>query len=218
MTTAKTTVQRKQISYAFDKLSDEAKQTVLESMRTWYEDERWWDDCYGDFENICDEIGVEVDAKKIFFTMEDGVKFTSRIKLQKLIAGIVEKKYLKVMPYLHEQYKSFTPERCTVDPRVLDLIERGWIDVTIETDTSRRCYSSHCRMRWNYDYNECVNYNNIEAQMTDLESWVTDIVSELDHLLERMLDREYSDRSSNAYLIESIKEQGFLFNKAGERV
>lgn len=213
-----TTTQRKKRTYKFEKLSDEAQQAALERMRNWYTDEGWWESVYEDFIRICETIGVEVNEKDIYFSIdsgEDGAKFGADVKLLKLIAGMRDKKYLEVAPLLHEQHRSFTPKASTLDHRVLDLIQRDWIDVTIETDTHRRCYSTKCRMRWNYSYNACVNYNNIDDQMTELEDWVTDIISELDNLLLRMLERECQDRSSNNYIMECIKEQGYRFDKEG---
>lgn len=212
---------RRNTTYTFQKLSEDARQTVLESMREWMVDEGWWEDVYDRFENICATIGVEVDVKQIFFncfySQGSGAKFAASVNIHELVKGINKKTYLENYPGLQKEVSSFTPQNCTVNPRILDLIQRDWIDLTIHVDTSLRCYSSKTRVSWNYTYNECRNYKHIENEMTALESWITDIIAELDNLLHRQLENQYDYLTSDRAITALIVDYNYRFTKEGIR-
>lgn len=207
--------------YQFNELSEDAQQKAIDKFRDLNVDFDWWDSVYDDFKMICDTVGIDVDLKKTYFSgfssQGDGATFTASVDLLKLIDGINNKKYLEHAPNIHDEVRSFTPSPCTIDARVLDLIKREWIDVTVSVNARDRSYSSEHEFNSNYTHNECVNYDRIEKQLTDLESWIDDVVSEFDNLLYRLLEKEYEYRTSDEAVKEGIIANEYEFTKDGKQ-
>jgi hypothetical protein len=208
--------------YTFEELSEDIQSKVLDKFRnSQVEYNDWYDSDYDDFKTLCATVGIEVDEKKTYFSgfssQGDGAGFTSHIDLKELVEGIANKKYLEHAPNIHDEVKSFTPSPCPVDKRVLDLIYRNVIDISINTKGNDRPFSSKLEFWYNYTSNECVNYKNVEKQMNELEEWLEDTVNEFTNLLYRLLERDYEYLTSDESVKEHIIANEYEFTKDGKQ-
>jgi hypothetical protein len=206
--------------FKFNELSEQAQKKALEKYYGVNTDFDWWDFVYDKFKAICTLIGVDVDLEKTYFSgfshQGQGATFTAEIDFAKLIDGINGKAYLAHSPNLHTEVPSFSPDPCEVDKRVIRLIKKGNIDIYTDVRADDQPYSSKVEFRSNYTYNECVNYKNIDGQLDQLESWLTDIVSELDNLLFRLLESEYEYRTSEEAIKAAIIANEYEFTQEGK--
>lgn len=207
-------------TYSFAELSEKAKAKAIDQFRDINTDHEWWDYVYSDFGEICNTIGIEVDLKHTYFNgfsiQGQGATFSADIDLSKLIEGIKNKTWANHAPNL-EQDNNFTPSPCPVDKRVLKLIEQGVIDLSCGIEHNSRYYSSKVDFSSNYTYNECIDYNNIEAELKKLEDWLKDIAGELDSLLFNLLEKEYDYMTSEEAIIETIEANDYQFLESGKQ-
>jgi len=205
--------------YQFDALSDKAKKKAIEQCRYFNVDGEWWEFIYDDFKRICETVGVDVDLKKTHFRFSsqgDGAAFTADVDLFKLIDGINGEAWRQEAPNLDKE-NNFTPPHCSVDRRVLDLIKRDWISFTVNLEAKDRPYHTKADIEYDYTQDSCGSYENIENQLDLLYLWVKDVVIELNHLLYRILKREYEWRTSDEAVIETIKANEYEFLADGKR-
>jgi hypothetical protein len=207
--------------YKFNELSPEAQEKALERFHDINIHHDWWNFVYEDFKMFCEAIGIDVDLERTYFSgfshQGQGASFTADVDILQLIEGINDKKYLEHAPKIHEEVRSFAPKPCTVDRRIVDLIKRGWIDVSVYIKAGYRPYRSIVEFSRDYTYNECINYNNVEQQLEELESWVEDIVSELDNLLFVWLEQNYDYYTSEEAIKESILANEYEFTQDGKQ-
>lgn len=205
--------------YKLNELSEEIKSKVIDKFRySQVEYNEWYDSTYEDFKMICDTIGVDVDLKKTYFSgfssQGDGASFTASVDVPKLIDGINRKKYLEHAPKIHEEVKSFTPSFCEIDKRVLDLIKREWIDISVSIHADNRPCTSRYKFEHSYTHGD---KNNIEKQIEYLDTWIDGIVSELDNLLYRLLEIEHDFLTSDDSVKEHIIASEYEFTKDGKQ-
>lgn len=203
--------------YEFSELSNETKEKVLDRMRFYQvEDGDWWDSIYDHFATLCKTIGVDVDLEKTYFSgfssQGDGAGMTAEVDLSEFIAGINEKKYLDHAPHI-EKEADYHPAPCTIDKRVLALIDRGLIDVQIEVTAQGRSY--YTRTEVYIDGSDgpsvCPAYPNIAEQLDALRTWIEEQMNELTALLYRLLNNDYEYLTSDKALIEMIEANEYEF-------
>lgn len=206
--------------YKFSELSEQAKEKAIESFYNINVDYEYWDSTYEDFKLFCETIGLTVDTGKTYFSgfssQGDGAAFTADIDLIEFINGINERKYLSHAPKTKEE-TGFNPPTCPVDKRVIDLINRDWIDISIEISAKDRPYRTKLSFNSSYQYNECVNYNCIDKELVNLEDWLEEVLNDLTSYLYRLLDREYDYLTSAEAIAESIISNEYEFQKDGTK-
>jgi hypothetical protein len=206
--------------YKFDELSEEAQEIAIEQFSDINVDYDWYEFVYDDFSEICKTIGISVDLKRTYFSgfyhQGSGSSFTADIDLFNLIKGIENKTYLDYAPNLEKENR-FRPSQLNIGKRVLDLIKRGWIDVSCDIVPTNRETSVKVDFSSNYSYNQCVNYNNIDAEIENLENWMIEIADDLNSLLYNLLEKEYEYKTSKDAIIETIKANEYEFHANGKQ-
>jgi hypothetical protein len=199
--------------YQFEELTKQARKKAIDHLRNINTDHNWWETVYLDFEAICSLIGVEVELKKTWFrgfcSQGDGACFTATVNIVELIQGINNKTYLQHAPQLEKEVTSFAPQSCTVDSRVISLIQRHQIDLEVAVRPGNNSNRSIPRFEWN-------NVGaNVDQQLCDLERWFTEIVKKLDNLLYRLLENEDTYLTSDEKVAEEIIEAEYEFFEDG---
>lgn len=206
--------------YKFNELSKTAKEKAIESFYDINMDYDWWDSVYEDFSMFCETIGLTIDTDKTYFrgfsSQGNGAAFTGYINLIEFIDGINKRKYLSHAPNTKEETR-FNPSICLVDKRVIDLINRRWIDVNIDIIANDRQYSTKLSFSTNYTYNQCNNYIHIDNELSKLEDWLEEVLNDLTHHLYRLLEKEHEYLTSKEAITETIKANEYEFKKDGTR-
>ncbi|MBW7893071.1 MAG: hypothetical protein H3C48_19020 [Chitinophagaceae bacterium] len=208
----------KQISinlYQFAELSEEAKHTALDSMRDTNIDYEWWDFVYDDFSTLCKYIGIETDTHKMFFRgfylQGDGSSFAASVDLMKLVNGIRNQSWKEYAPDLQIDL-----EPCPLQNRMLSLIERGFIDSYIRIKNANRETSVSLEADFNYSYNKCDEYINIDIELDRLETWLDDTAHTLNHHFYKQLQHEYEYLTSDEAVRETIEVNEYEFTHDGQ--
>lgn len=207
--------------YKFDQLDERAKQIAIDGMRDINVDYDWWDSVYEDFSMLCEKIGLTVDQKKTYFSsfssQGNGAGFTADVDLLKLIAGISGETWREHAPQLDKD-NNFTPNKCKVNNRVLSLIKSGVIEFSVDCEGKDRGYP-HTKANISYDYTSgnCVNYKNIDKELSYLEDWVESVVGELDSLFFKLLEGQYDYLTGDEAIKETIEANEYEFLKDGTK-
>lgn len=207
--------------FKFDELEDDAKEKALDGFRDVNVHHDWWDYIYDDFKEFCKTIGIDVDTRKTWFSgfssQGDGAGFTSDINFITLVEGVQSKSYLEHAPKIHEEHKSFKLDACPADRRIIDLIKRKWISISVHTEGIDRPYDTRMHFDWSREGAALVDYRMTEKQIDIIESWLEDVLSELTSLLYRMLEKEYEYQTSDEAVKETIIANEYEFTADGKQ-
>lgn len=208
----------KQVSiklYQFSELENDTKETALEKMRDINVDHNWWDFIYDDFKTIAEFIGISVDLTKTYFSgfyhQGQGSSYTAEVDIKKLIHGIQTKAWKEYAPN-----QEFDFPALSIDKRVLDLIGRRIIDTYINVNPSNRGTAINISVDLNYSFNQCLNYDRIDEQLSWLEDWIEEVCKELNHFLFTSLQKEYEYPTSDKAVQETIEANEYSFTMEGK--
>lgn len=200
--------------YNIDELSEEAQETALEHHRdinTYY---GWWESDYEHFITICKTAGICINPKDIYFTgfysQGDGSCFGSNIEILDFIKGIKEQAWQKYAP-------TFDPnlEVCPIDRRVIDLIEKGTIEVDMRTETKHRYYFVHYYSR-NYIHGRDERpYQRIEEELIKFHKWAKKALERLNDCFYKSLEETHNYLLSDEAVKEALKANKYLFTEDG---
>lgn len=167
---------------------------------------------------LCATIGIDVDLKKTYFSgfshQGQGASFTADINIIELINGINERTYLSHAPQIKKEV-GFNPEPCPIDKRVIGLIDRGLLDVSVDAKADDRPYSTNLNFSAGYELDS--THTNLEKQLNNLETWLEDIINDLDSMFFKLLENEYEYQTSEEAIIETIEANEYEFKEDGTR-
>jgi len=188
-------------TYSFEELNDTDKLKAIDDNRdanTFYD----WHDCtISDWKEQLKESGIEVSEINFsgFASQGDGAMFEGRIYSTDL------ENFLHNYP-------------CNVDRRVIALIMSGEIDFYFSVKHRGHYYHSYCSemdIRFNYTYNECVNYNNIDRECEKLEDHIRETYHDICNEIYKSLEREYDYLTSDEAIKETLISNNYEFYEDG---
>lgn len=207
----------KQISirlYQFSELDEDAKKKALNKMRDINLDHRWWDFVYDNFKTIAAYIGITVDLKKTYFSgfyhQGQGSAYTASVDVKKLLHGVKTMGWREHAPKVQLDFPAIATDR-----RILDLIQRDFINSWVKVETTNRDTSVNVSVDLRFSYNKCKNYNCIEDEVSRLEKAITEVCEELNHFLFTTLKKEYEYLSSDAAVKDTIEANEYSFTADG---
>ena len=203
-------------TFGYDELPADIQKKVLERHFNINLDFEWWDSTYDWFKEIADTIGIEVDLKKSYFrgfySQGDGSSFTASVDLLELIAGIQAERWKENWPQLE-----LTLPSPTLPARILALIQKGFITVTIQVLPNWRDTSIKVETFIDFEYNACKNYTQVEAALNQLEEWITKVCEAMNRLFYRLLRDDSDYLSSSEAIEETIRAKDYSFTSIGRR-
>jgi hypothetical protein len=200
--------------YKFSELNREAQLIVVEKYADINVDGEWWEIVYDNFKTVANVLGVTVDLKKTWFQLppERGSSYTAEVNVLTLIKSLETKAWENIIPLPNF---NFLP--LTINKRVISLMESRIIDASASVSAANRESEILVQFDSNYNSNACLNYNNIDAQLSTLEEMVTDACGELNHFLIKELEQDYEYRTSKEQITKTFLVNQYRFSKDGRR-
>ena len=191
--------------FPFIELAPPAQARAIKTLGHINVDENWWDSVYCDFEQIAAILGVTVDLSRTFFSGMDGqggaCNFQGSVDVLRLIEAVEQKAWKEYAPV-----QEFNFPVIGISPHVLRLLKNGAIRAGAKVRSGRRDISVQAELVIDYSYNLCLNYDNIETALEDLEGSVNGICQELNRFLYGSLKRDYEWRVSDETVRETLLE------------
>jgi hypothetical protein len=199
--------------YAFDELSEEAKETAIEKNYDINTDYEWWDSVYEDFSNLCGALGIDVNLKKTYFNgfynQGSGSSFNAEFRLMDLLQAIEAKKHIEYAP--KDAPDLFHPD---IDRRVLKLLGMDDIHVYCRIkDTNRE---SSVTVDVDIDDSRVIYDGNVDKELSKIEDYCQEIADELNHWLFKTLEKEYEYLTTNESIAETLRINEYEFTEDGE--
>lgn len=200
--------------YAFSELEKQAQENVLDHFRDCNTHHDWWKDQYDGFVSICSQIGITTSPQEIFFngfsSQGSGSTFASTIDILQLIKGVTEESWRQHAPTLKLNFPPFP-----FDKRILRLIEKGEIEISIRTKIPKRgCWLLY------FSENELINhskmYPNIEHELEKLEDWTEQSLEILNTHLYENLNNHYKYLTSDKMVQQTIEATEYHFTSNGK--
>lgn len=201
------------ILHTYAELDKEAQQRARGHFSDINTDYKWWDTDYDHFISICNSIGIHTSPPQIsfsgFWSQGDGSTFAATIDTIAFIKGIAAQAWKEYAPTLEPD---ITP--CPCNKRVIALIEKEIIEVTIATERPNRGYWIKCKFDSYWKATERT-YTNIEKELECLEQWASRTLEQLNRYLYRTLQETYEYLISDKAIAETIEGNGYLFTSDG---
>jgi hypothetical protein len=189
-------------TYEFNELSAEAQKVAISNnidVNTHYD---WWSCTYEKFKETAKNAGFEVDKIYFsgFYSQGDGAMFEGSIHPTDLY------KLLRLYPE-------------SIDKRVIRLIESGVIEFQWKVNHRGHYYHSRCSnmyFYYNFFYNNCNDYKNIEAEIAHLEGHIEYVYHTICSELYKSLQAEYDYLSSEEAIKEALIVNNYEFLENGK--
>ncbi|MGP2570235.1 hypothetical protein ACT4R9_05030 [Ornithobacterium rhinotracheale] len=201
--------------YKYEELETEVQEKVLREYRhKEVNTTSWWQDTYFDFMKICSKLEIDINPFEIFFSgfysQGDGSSFACNIlDISNFIQAVREEKWKDYAPN-----QAFDFDRLDMDKRVLELIKRGYIDLSFKTYNKHRYYYLH--FDWEYTFrNNDKEYPHIAYQIEKLLKWIESVLDDLNQYLYKELQKEYERLTADEYIIQMFAEEDYQFTDKG---
>ena len=201
--------------FAFDELSDAAKEKAREWYRQGNLDDDWWDTVYSDFLAICEILGIVLKTRPVklmgggirrkpciyfrgFCSQGDGASF--EVEHYAYARGSVA----RIMAYAPND-----DELHAIVRRLASIQRRNFYCLYARAD--RRGFYCH-------ESSMHIDVRRDDAEMTaDAEEVVSEALRDLARWLYHRLEREYNYLQSDEMVDEAIIANAYTFTAAGER-
>lgn len=192
--------------YKFEELSKEAKQKAIDDNRDINTDYEWYDSVYEDLKELCKTIGIDVDLKQTYFTgfytQSSGSSFVAYIDVKKCLQSIKDEKYKEYAPQDKLQFYTVSDNMIRLAYLCYCRIETSNRESSVKIDFSSDTYGNH---------------PNIDAVITEIENFLEDVASTINHWFFNQLQTEYDYQSSDESIKETITANEYEFTQDGRR-
>lgn len=200
--------------YSFDELTPEAQNKAIENLSNINTDYDWWDSTYEDFARLASYLGVSVDLKKTWFTLNygqgDGSSYTASVDVFKLLECIKTQGWKEYAP--KEEFH-FPKWGVNVD-RVVNFMRKGIIDANATIYPVNR--ETGVNIDTEFNYSNSRRLENIEFALGELDSIIQYAARALNGFLYRQLRAECDYLSSREAIIETIQANEYTFTENGK--
>ena len=200
--------------YTFSELEKEAQEKATEHFRYFNTDHNWWESECEDFITICSLIGIHISLKEIYFrgfySQGDGSCFISKIDVSAFIKGIAEQAWKSYAPTLE-----LNIQPCTIDRRVIKLIENRTIEMPMWTDKPHMGYYVAYYSESYLHKDSGRQHALIEAEIEKLDVWVLRTLEQLNNYLYKCLECTYDYLISDEAIQETIEANEYHFTPNG---
>lgn len=201
--------------FAFDELSDAAKEKAREWYRQGNLDYEWWDTIYADFQAICEILGIALKTHPVklmgggirrkpciyfrgFGSQGDGASF--EVDCYSYVKGSVA----RIITYAPND-----DELHAIVRRLADIQRRNFYQLYARADQ---------RGRYSHQNTMHIDVCRDDVAMTaDAEEVVSEALRDLARWLYHRLEREYNYLQSDEMVDEAIIANAYTFTAAGER-
>jgi hypothetical protein len=201
--------------FAFDLLSDGAREKAREWYRQGHLDDDWWDTVYSDFEAICGILGIALKTTPVTL-MGGGIRWKPCIYFRGFSSqGDGASFEVDCYSYARGSVARITAH--APKDEALHAIARRLAD--IQRRNFYRLYA-HAEQRGFYCHENTmhIDVRRDDAEMTaDAEETVSEAFRDLARWLYGCLQREYDYLQSDEMVDEAIVANAYTFTAAGER-
>jgi len=202
--------------YEFGELDANAQQKALNACRDLNLVWDWWDYTYDDFMTICGLLDITADKKSIhfdgFYAQGDGSSFNAGVDFPGLLTTIKNKGWRGYAPKL-----DFDFGWPGIDKRVLELVERGKIDMNARIISRTRGYGVVVDLGVYPAFHPVKNYDLIYGELDDLEKWLDGVAQILNRFLFKGLQESYEYLTSDEAVTEAIEANDYWFTADGKK-
>jgi len=204
--------------YSIDELNIHAQAKAFKRYRNYFiEDSFWYVTKFEYFTELCNSIGVFIDRNGIsfsgFWSQGDGSSFTSCVDEIQMVRAIESQAWKEYAP---------TPElyfdECPCDKRVIQLIEKGFIECRCTTESPNGGYWLDTWFEYHFVPFKEDDLPNLEQELHKLDQWLRNCLNTLNRFLYELLETQYEIITGDENLKECFVANEWLFTEDGKMV